>query len=124
MLSASSQSTRVAPALTWPGGADPPVTSPALSLPLHGRKVNERQISQLSFGSRKLKRTFAEISGSDWFKSAPIGENAPTVRARICAGLGFLGIQMEEERNATNKGVISAPASRIVVHVIHTDEKG
>ena len=26
-----------------------------------------------------------------------IGENAPVVRARICAGLGFLGIELEEK---------------------------
>ncbi len=29
-----------------------------------------------------------------------IGENAPLVRARICDGLGFLGIELEEKRNA------------------------
>ena len=37
-----------------------------------------------------------------------IGENAPTVRARICDGLGFLGIELEEKRNAASEGVISA----------------
>jgi acetate kinase len=52
-----------------------------------------------------------------------IGENAPTVRARICVGLGFLGIQLEEKRNATSDGVISAAASRVAVRVIHTDEE-
>ena len=52
-----------------------------------------------------------------------IGENAPTVRARICDGLGFLGIELEEERNAANEGVISAAASRVPVRVIHTDEE-
>jgi acetate kinase len=52
-----------------------------------------------------------------------IGENAPTVRARICAGLGFLGIELEENRNATNESVISANASRVVVRVIPTDEE-
>ncbi len=52
-----------------------------------------------------------------------IGENAPSVRARICDGLGFLGIQLEEKRNATSDGVISAAASRVTVRVIHTDEE-
>ncbi len=51
-----------------------------------------------------------------------IGENAPIVRARICDGLGFLGIELEEKRNAANDGVISAETSRVPVHVIHTDE--
>jgi acetate kinase len=52
-----------------------------------------------------------------------IGENAPTVRTRICDGLGFLGIELEEKRNAENGGVISADASRVTVRVIHTDEE-
>jgi len=51
-----------------------------------------------------------------------IGENAPPVRTRICDGLGFLGIDLEEKRNAANAGVISAAASRVAVHVIRTDE--
>ena len=52
-----------------------------------------------------------------------IGENAPVVRTRICEGLGFLGIQLEERQNATNEGVISAATSRVSVRVIHTDEE-
>jgi acetate kinase len=51
-----------------------------------------------------------------------IGENAPAVRARICDGLGFLGIELEEKQNAANADVISA-ASRVIVRVIHTDEE-
>ena len=52
-----------------------------------------------------------------------IGENAPTVRARICDGLGFLGIELDHKRNAETEGVISAPASRVAVRVIRTDEE-
>ena len=52
-----------------------------------------------------------------------IGENAPTVRARICDGLGFLGIELEEKRNAANEGVISAATSRVALRVIRTDEE-
>lgn len=52
-----------------------------------------------------------------------IGENAPAVRARICDGLGFLGIELEEKKNAANAGVISAEASRVPVRVIRTDEE-
>jgi acetate kinase len=55
--------------------------------------------------------------------SGGIGENAPKVRARICDGLGFLGIELEEKRNAANEGVISEAASRVVVRVIRTDEE-
>lgn len=52
-----------------------------------------------------------------------IGENAPTVRARICDGLGFLGIDLEEKRNAANEGVISTADGRVSVRVIRTDEE-
>ena len=52
-----------------------------------------------------------------------IGENAPKVRARICDGLGFLGIKLDEKKNAGNEGLISTAASRVPVRVIHTDEE-
>jgi acetate kinase len=52
-----------------------------------------------------------------------IGENAPQIRARICAGLEFIGIEIEERQNAANAGVISPAAGRVTVRVIHTDEE-
>jgi acetate kinase len=55
--------------------------------------------------------------------TAGIGERAPLIRTRICAGLGFLGVELDEGRNATNAGVISATASRVAVRVMRTDEE-
>ena len=55
--------------------------------------------------------------------SGGIGENAPEVRGRICEGLGFLGIDLNEKENAANAAVISSNASRVAVRVIHTDEE-
>jgi acetate kinase len=52
-----------------------------------------------------------------------IGENAPLVRARICEGLEFLGIELENKRNEANDGLISAAASRVAVRVMRTDEE-
>jgi acetate kinase len=52
-----------------------------------------------------------------------IGENAPVVRERICLGLGFLGIQLDETRNKANGAVISADSSPTTVRVIRTDEE-
>ena len=52
-----------------------------------------------------------------------IGENAPIIRERICAGLEFLGIDLEEERNAAGEDVISAAAGRVAVRVIRTNEE-
>ncbi|MHB9021532.1 MAG: acetate/propionate family kinase [Halothiobacillus sp.] len=55
--------------------------------------------------------------------SGGIGENAAPVRARICEGLGFLGIELEASRNTTHAQVISTAASRVAVRVIRTDEE-
>ena len=52
-----------------------------------------------------------------------IGENAPIVRARICKGLEFLGIELDDPKNEANAGVISMPSGRVAVRVIHTDEE-
>jgi acetate kinase len=50
-----------------------------------------------------------------------IDENAPLVRARICEGLGFLGIELSKSCNVEAAGVISTDASRATVRVIRTD---
>jgi acetate kinase len=52
-----------------------------------------------------------------------IGENAPVVRARICEGLNFLGIQLNKSRNAKTAAVISKNSSRVTVRVIRTNEE-
>ena len=51
-----------------------------------------------------------------------IGENASVIRARICEGLGFLGVQLDGSRNTDGQPMISADASPAQVRVIRTDE--
>jgi acetate kinase len=51
-----------------------------------------------------------------------IGENAPLIRERVCAGLGFLGIELSQERNTRNAPLISPESGRVKVRVIRTDE--
>lgn len=55
--------------------------------------------------------------------SAGIGERSPIIRARICDGLQFLGIDIDGPRNGTNEPVISRADSRVTVRVIPTDEE-
>ncbi len=55
--------------------------------------------------------------------SGGIGENSAIVRARVCDGLGFLGIALDASRNADRADVISTDASRTTVRVIATDEE-
>jgi len=52
-----------------------------------------------------------------------IGENSPKIRTRICEGLGFLGIELEEKRNLENGPIISKDNSKAAVRIIHTDEE-
>ena len=55
--------------------------------------------------------------------SGGIGEHAPIVRTRICSGLEFLGVQIDEQENAANGPLISTPAASVAVYVIPTDEE-
>jgi acetate kinase len=52
-----------------------------------------------------------------------IGENSPDIRARICEGLGFVGIALQEERNARGDEVISGDSAAVTVRLIRTDEE-
>ncbi|HXV68960.1 MAG TPA: acetate/propionate family kinase [Nitrospira sp.] len=55
--------------------------------------------------------------------SAGIGENSPVIRARICAGLEFLGVDIDGARNESGHPVISKEGGAVTVRVIHTDEE-
>jgi acetate kinase len=55
--------------------------------------------------------------------SGGIGEHAPEVRAGICEGLEFLGLQVDAFRNTRGCDVISADQSRIAIRIIPTDEE-
>jgi acetate kinase len=55
--------------------------------------------------------------------SGGIGENAPVVRARICGGLEFLGIEIDTTQNDSGASIISKSDGRVSVRVIRTDEE-
>ena len=58
--------------------------------------------------------------------TAGIGENDADVRARVCAGLGVLGVELDEARNADrSRGTrtISADGSAVAVLVVPTNEE-
>ncbi len=52
-----------------------------------------------------------------------IGEQAPTIRARICKGLGFLGVSIDSGRNHKNAEVISTQTAQVKVLVMRTNEE-
>jgi acetate kinase len=55
-----------------------------------------------------------------------IGENSPEVRARICAGMEWCGLTIDEERNSSttgSEGCISADNAKVYVYVIPVNEE-
>jgi acetate kinase len=90
-----------------------------------GDRRAEEAVALFCYQAKKWIGAFAAaLGGLDTLVFAGgIGENAPLVRARICDGLGFLGIELEEKRNTANEGVISTDAGRATVRVIRTDEE-
>jgi acetate kinase len=66
----------------------------------------------------------AALAGLDTLVFAGgIGENAPIIRERICDGLDFLGIKLNQKRNAKNAPLISPEAGSVKVRVIRTNEE-
>ena len=82
-------------------------------------------VALFCYQAKKWIGSFAAVLGGldTLVFAGGIGENAPPIRARICDGLGFLGIELNETRNAETAGVISTDASRATVRVIRTDEE-
>ncbi len=55
--------------------------------------------------------------------TAGIGENSPEIRARICEGLEFLGIELDEKANGENRQKISKTSGPVNVQVLQTNEE-
>ncbi len=55
--------------------------------------------------------------------SGGIGENAPIIRSRICKGLNYLGMEIDERKNKKNRTIISTKKSKVKVYVLPTDEE-
>ena len=52
-----------------------------------------------------------------------IGERSAAVRSRICAGLGYLGIELDQRANAGDAVLLSRADARTAVYAIPTDEE-
>ena len=55
--------------------------------------------------------------------SGGIGTYAPEVRSRICNGLQFLGIELDESHNTNNENIISSTKSNVCIRVMKTNEE-
>ncbi|MBU4321407.1 MAG: acetate kinase [Nitrospinae bacterium] len=76
---------------------------------------------------KQIGAYFAAIGGADAvIFGGGIGENSPEVRARICAGMEWCGLALDEDINAGTIGSenrISKDSARIHVYVIPVDEE-
>lgn len=65
----------------------------------------------------------AVLSGVDTLVfTGGIGAHAAPVRSRICAGLEFIGISIDEDENARHETIVSSASAPVVVRVMQTDE--
>jgi acetate kinase len=75
-------------------------------------------------GKKWIGAYAAALGGLDQLLfSGGIGEQAPVVRTRMCEGLEFLGVRLDQAANEAGADVISTPGSRVTVRVMHTDEE-
>jgi acetate kinase len=73
---------------------------------------------------RELGSLAAALGGLDALVfTAGIGEHAAPVRARVCRGAAWLGLELDEAANAKGGPRISAPGSGVSAWVIPTDEE-
>lgn len=55
--------------------------------------------------------------------SGGVGQNAPYIREKVCKGLEYMGIELDENKNKANKGIISKDSSRVKVIVVNANEE-
>ncbi len=82
-------------------------------------------VSLFCYQAKKVVGAYAAaLGGLDCLVfSGGIGEHAAPVRARICAGLDFLGVAIDPARNAAHAPLISPHDARVAVRVIPTNEE-
>lgn len=75
----------------------------------------------------QVKKTIAAytaaLGGLDCLTfSGGMGENAPKIRSRICEGLKYFGVDIDNEANLAGAEVISTDSSRVKVMIVRVDE--
>jgi acetate kinase len=84
----------------------------------------DEAIRMFCYGVRKFIGAYAAVLGGldTLVFTGGIGEHAAPVRAEICEGLDFLGIELDADQNAGHAKVISKANGGCKVQVIPTDE--
>ncbi len=93
------------------------------------RELNDSRareaLALFCYQAKKWIGSFAAVLGGvdTLVFAGGIGENAAPLRRRICDGLQFLGIEIDELKNQQNAPQISPDTGAAAVRVIHTDEE-
>ena len=93
-----------------------------------GNKLTKLATDMLTYRVKKYIGAYAAaLGGLDILVfTAGVGENSSAVRSASCAGLEFMGIEIDESINDGLRGkaaVISTERSRVKVVIIPTDEE-
>jgi acetate kinase len=85
-------------------------------------------IEMFCYRARKYVGAFlAAMGGADAVVfTGGIGENSAPIRARICAGMGWAGLQLDPQTNQEmvgREGLISTKDSKLLAYAIPTDEE-
>jgi len=73
---------------------------------------------------REIGSLVAALGGLDALVfTGGIGENSPVIRKRICAGLGWLGVQIDDQANDHGASRISPKSGKVAAYMIPTDEE-
>jgi acetate kinase len=93
-----------------------------------GDRRSSLAVAMFCYRARKYVGAYlAALGGADAvIFGGGIGEHSAAVRARICAGMEWCGLVLDEARNAAaigSEACISAPGARIQAYVIPVDEE-
>jgi len=103
-------------------------TSPDMHDLLEKESHDPRAAEAVALFCYQVKKTIgaysAVLGGLDTLVfTGGIGEKSAAVRSRICSGLGYLGIELNQRANANDHLFLSAEDTRVGVYAIPTDEE-
>jgi acetate kinase len=99
---------------------------PRALLPLEADNAQVREALALYVRRivREIGAIAAALGGLDMLVfTAGIGEHNAVIRARVCAGLAFLGVELDDDANAADAATISTASARVRVGVEPTNEE-
>ncbi len=85
----------------------------------------KQAVELFCYQARKYIGTLAAVLGGldTLVFTGGIGEHSPEIRSRICDGLEFLGIRIDEKKNSINSAEISFESGQVELRIIKTNEE-